>query len=509
MAKPPRVLVVSFDGGTWSNLLPIARAGIMPNLKNLLREGIYSNLESTIPPVTPPAWTSFMTGCNPGKTGVFDFYEHKDSSYNLKLTSSRSIQVPTLWDILSKNKLKVGIVDVPLNYPPKEVNGFLISGWERPSSEKVFTYPANLSTRLIEKFGDYPLCLTTFDKRGTKDVSYLDSLIQVTTRVAEASLWLLDTEETDFFMVHFQATDIIQHGFWKDIMSFDFNSTQESLRKIWDFYSNLDKYLGLLNTKLREDGTLFLVSDHGFGPVKRRMATNVWLRENGYLNLKQDLNTQIHTKLKTSAVRMFNKVDALARLKNRLKKEFEKQKEQRVLVPRLEYDPINYAKTRAFSNLGTVFGTVHINMAGREKEGTVPMRDADLLKNEIIEKLTNVKDPTTGLPFIKKVCKKEEIYTGDAILKIPDLIIVPNDGHFLFSGILEKDLFHPADPISVGNHVKEGIILVKRKAHSNFDLLNPRIIDIAPTILSIFGLKVPDYMDGRSLLTAKLAKASM
>ena len=72
--KKPKVLVVSFDGGVWTNLLPLANSGIMPNLKNLIESGAYGNLESTIPPVTPPAWTAFMTGCHPGKSGVFDFY---------------------------------------------------------------------------------------------------------------------------------------------------------------------------------------------------------------------------------------------------------------------------------------------------------------------------------------------------------------------------------------------------------------------------------------------------
>lgn len=508
MLKSPKVLVVSFDGGVWSNLLPFAEAGIMPNLRSLLGGGIYSNLESTIPPVTPPAWTSFMTGCNPGKTGVFDFYECEEGSYKLKLTSSKSIQVPTLWEILSKNNLRVGIIEVPINYPPKEVNGFLISGWERPNNKKVFTYPPELGTRLIEKLGDYPLCLTTFDRRGTKDLNYLSSLIEITSKVGEASHWLLKTEDTDFFMVHFQTTDIIQHGFWGEIMGFDFNSNDPKVKKIWEFYRNLDKYLGMLHTSLGQDNVFFLVSDHGFGPVKRRMATSVWLKENGYLKLKQDINTQIQTKLKTTAVKVFNRIDALARLKNRVKKNLEEQKEQRVLVPRLEYDPIDYSKTRAFSNIGTVFGTIHLNLIGREKEGIVPRRDAEALKSEIIEKLMNVRDPVSGAYFIKVVYRKEEIFSGGSLNKIPDLIIVPHDGYYLFNGIQEKDLFCAPDPLSVGNHIKDGIVLVSGKGSSNFDLSCARITDIAPTILNIFGLKVPEYMNGKSLLIAKDLKAA-
>lgn len=184
MQSNPKVLVVSFDGGVWTNLLPLANSGIMPNLKKLLETGAHSDLESTIPPVTPPAWTAFMTGCNPGKSGVFDFYEYQEGSYKPSLTTSKSIQPPTLWKILSDNGLRVGIVDVPINYPPPEVNGFIVSGWERPSNKKVFTYPPELGNKLIENLGDYPICLRTFDRQGTKDVDFLNSLIEITSKVA-------------------------------------------------------------------------------------------------------------------------------------------------------------------------------------------------------------------------------------------------------------------------------------------------------------------------------------
>src|SRR3989338_108753 len=194
VSKSPKVLVVSFDGGVWSNLKPIAEAGIMPNLKSLLETGRSCNLRSTIPPVTPPAWTAFMTGCNPGKSGVFDFYEYQQGTYNVSLASSKSIRTPVLWKILSDNGLRVGVVDVPINYPPPEVNGYVVSGWERPSNKKTFTYPADLGMKLIEKLGDYPICLTTFDKQGTKDTDYLDKLIEITSKVGEGAVWLLEND---------------------------------------------------------------------------------------------------------------------------------------------------------------------------------------------------------------------------------------------------------------------------------------------------------------------------
>ena len=501
----PKVLIVSFDGGVWSNLIPIAKAGIMPNLAKLLESGSHGNLESTIPPLTPPAWTAFMTGCNPGKSGVFDFYEYQEGSYKPVLTTSKSIQVDTLWKVLSSSGIRVGVIDVPINYPPPEVNGFIVSGWERPTNKKVFTYPPELGAKLIEKLGDYPICLRTFDRQGTKDVDFLNSLIYITTKVGEAALWLLDTEPTDLFMVHFQTTDIIQHGFWDQIATFDFESKNPVIKKIWDFYKNLDKYLGLLREKLinHTSGVFLLVSDHGFGPVKRRLATNVWLRENNYLKLKQDISTQINTTVRSTALKVVNKIDALARLKNRIKKKNEEELEQRIIVPRANYDPINYKETRAFSGIGTVYGTIQLNLIQREPEGVILQKEASDLEDEIIQKLINVRDPILGEPFIKAIYRKKEIFSGPAVNKIPDLIIIPNEGFYLFQGTLEKELFCPAQSLSVGNHIREGIVLVDGAHTGTIDLSGAKITDIFPTIMQIFGLRVPDYIDGKSLLIVK------
>ncbi|OGI07184.1 MAG: hypothetical protein A3I68_03185 [Candidatus Melainabacteria bacterium RIFCSPLOWO2_02_FULL_35_15] len=495
----PKVLVVSFDGGVWTNLLPLANSGIMPNLKSLIECGAHANLESTIPPVTPPAWTAFMTGCNPGKSGVFDFYEHQEGTYKPALTTSKSIQTKTLWKILSDSGIRVGIIDVPINYPPPEVNGFVISGWERPSNKKVFTYPPELGDKLIKKLGDYPICLRTFDRQGTKDIDFLNCLIEITQKVGDAALWLLETDPTDFFMVHFQTTDIIQHSFWKEIATFDFNSTDPTLKKIWEFYRVLDKYLGGLIDKVNSKGTFFLVSDHGFGPVKRRLAMNVWLMENGYLKLKQDLGTQIRTGVKSTAIKMVNKVDALARLKTRIKQKSEEGLDQRIIVPRAAYDPINYQETKVFSGIGTVYGTAQLNLIGREAEGIVPPQEAESLKNEIIKKLINVKDPISGELFIRAVYKKEEVFNGRALNKIPDLIIIPNPGFYLFSGTGERALFHEAHPLSFGNHISDGIIAVNGSQAGNIDLSLPRIVDMAPTIMNLFNLKPPGYIDGKNL----------
>ena len=203
-----------------------------------------------------------------------------------------------------------------------------------------------------------------------------------------------------------------------------------------------------------------------------------------------------------TAARAINKIDALARLKNRIKKKSEEDLAQRIIVPREAYDPIDYRETRAFSGIGTVYGTIQLNILGREKEGTVPEKEAESLKNEIKEKLQNIKDPFSGEQFLKHIFRKEEIFKGNSLNKMPDLILVPNGAFYLFSGTNEKELFHDAHPLSFGNHIKEGIIAVSSPKKNAFNLNSSKITDVFPTILDIFGIKVPDYIDGKSIISA-------
>src|SRR5262245_28562633 len=149
MTTPSRpVLVIGLDGATFDLMLPWIATGHLPTLGGLLRDGAWSRLRSTIPPITPCAWSSFMTGKNPGKHGLFDFVEPTANGRGMSFTNASSRRGETLWGYLSRLGLKVGVLNVPMTYPPEPLNGYQISGLDTPNERSRFTHPEALRQEL-------------------------------------------------------------------------------------------------------------------------------------------------------------------------------------------------------------------------------------------------------------------------------------------------------------------------------------------------------------------------
>jgi len=138
-----KVLVIGLDGATFDLIKPFAAQGQLPHLKKLMDAGAWSELSSTIPPVTASAWTSFMTGKNPGAHGLFDFMQRRKGSYDLVPVSSGERDGKTLWEVAGDAGRKVIVMGVPVTYPPTPVNGLLVTGMLTPRGAKNSTiWPA-------------------------------------------------------------------------------------------------------------------------------------------------------------------------------------------------------------------------------------------------------------------------------------------------------------------------------------------------------------------------------
>ena len=212
-----RVFIVGLDGGTWKVFDKMFECGVMPNFKSIVKNGFKGILKSTIPPITPVAWTSFQTGCTPEVHGIRDFINFNRKEKKFYFVNSTTIKVPTIWEIVSQNSGKIISIDVPMTYPIPKINGIMITGLMTPREGKDIGYPSQILYELENKLGDkYQLISAKeFHNKKKNPKMIADKMIKYIEHRKKVCLYLLEREKDwDVFMVHFQPVDIIQHTLW-------------------------------------------------------------------------------------------------------------------------------------------------------------------------------------------------------------------------------------------------------------------------------------------------------
>lgn len=508
-----KVLVVGFDGATLDIAGPLMDAGRLPNMRRLRDGGAWGQLRSTIPPNSSVAWSSFMTGRNPGGHGVFYFRERREGTYYRPFITYNSIRSPSIWRLLSDRGRKVGVVNVPLTYPPEPVNGFLVGGLLTPGRESVFTYPASLHLDLIRALGDYPLdseAERIFWEEKGNEMGAFTCMLNATKKVLEASLYLMGQLDWDFFMTVFRSVDLVQHRAWRfRIPEYRERHPAESEKYggiIEMCYEILDEYLGELIERAGEGARVCLMSDHGFGPIKGKFYLNRWLMERGYLRLNAGApflaqilgisGDQIDEPRKPQG---FEKL--LVRAGRRA---------LGFLSPRLLYAPtdrlyasmIDWSRTRAFSSMSGGEEIIIVNRKGREPLGIVePGEEYENLRSEIIEELEKLRDPH-GEKIVEKAYRREELYKGPFVELAPDIQFTTREQSIL----PRSDLFVThiyTDPFehTPALHRENGILFLRGEGiRESVTVDGACLEDLAPSILYMLGLPVPQEMDGRVLL---------
>ncbi len=518
-----RVLVICLDGATFALLDPWIASGRLPNLRRLADEGVRGELASVVPPITAPAWSSFMTGKNPGKHGVFHFVNRGDETDRATFVDSRSRSGKVLWHLLGEAGKKVLVLNVPTTYPPEEVNGALISDFLTPPGKRDFTYPASLADELEEAFGKYPLHLKTLMFSPGLSVPNARRLMSELRHEAEvkfdAAHYLLDRHRADFCILHILGTDRVQHELWRLFDSQDPGKDAKLARhcaeEVVEYFAQLDAEIGRLCDRFDGDTTTFVISDHGFGPIRKVIDLNVWLLEQGYIRTRTDFRSRLKSALWRCgltkeffvrlALRSFFKYGAGLAAKIPDESIF---KSMLFLAKRgdggqllFSFDDVDWSRTKAYAPVG--MGAININLHGREPEGSVdPGGEYQALKEEITGKLRDLKDPDTGERIDADVHLREEVYHGPFLDRAPDVLFLPNASG-LFAGSMtgffsNRWIFQNA--AWPGHHRMEGILLAKGKRFRQGDQIEgAALIDLAPTILHLLGNSVPTDMDGRVL----------
>jgi len=500
-----RVLVIGVDGGTFDLIHPWTEAGDLPNLRQLMAEGVHGPLESTLPPVTAPAWTTFATGKNPGKHGVFDFIRPTGGEFDM--VNATSIRAPTLWQILSEAGRTVGVMNVPVTYPPSKVNGFVIGGMLSPVGG-TFTYPADLLDRYSDLLKPYRIAPGVQYKPG-KETRFAADLLDLVERRGEYALQLMTDFPHDFLMFHFQATDVMQHAFWKFVDATHPDYDQQAASRfgpaLKQIYCRIDDFIGQMLDRVPDDTSIVVMSDHGFGSLHYVVNLNLLLLDQGLLSLKRDVWTRFKADLFHAGITpasIWHLIEQTG-LQNYVW-QVSKSTRNKVVSKFLSFDDVDWSRTLAYS-IGHV-GQVFLNLQGREPQGIVaPGAEYESVRHQVIQALEDLRHPETNLPLVDKVVFSDQIVHGPYAQRGPDLHVVMDGYRTIAFPLFATDNNIVTRQIrgDSGCHRLHGIFVASGpEIRAGVKVKDARIMDLAPTILHLMGLPVPEDMDGHVLTEA-------
>lgn len=523
-----KCFVIGLDGATFDLIEPWVRDGKLPNMAKIMKEGAYGVLNSTIPPNSAPAWSSFITGKNPGKHGIFDFTQHVEGSYKVKFTNANMRKGRSIWRILSDFDRKVGIINVPMTYPPERVNGFMISGMDSPGLDSNFIYPPEIYREIKEKVGEYIIeaGLWSYISKGDIDLA-IQKQMETIERRFEISKYLMKKYPWDFFTGVFTATDRVQHAFWKYMDPghplFNQHDGKRYGGAIFQVYKKLDEIIGHFMSLLDKDTTLIIMSDHGAGPSSNKtIYLNNWLHQEGLLKYKDSkgdhrgigafARRMIYTKLLTKTAR-----NVWKRMSRRNRDKIKK------LFPRLSnrmassffFSRIDMDRTLAYAEESRTF--IWINSKGRDPKGIVnDGKEYKSVCEKITEGLKSLKDPVSGEDVVDNIYRKEEIYHGENMNIAPDMVVlfkkegfVPRPSYnakanVILNHIPKKELEKLEVNIQANaRHHPDGIVMLWGSKIKKGEMIEgAQIIDLAPTIFYLMGVPIPADIDGKVLVNA-------
>jgi len=525
-----RVLIFGIDGATFDLIRPWMMDGSLPNLAAIARNGASSELESTLPPNSAPAWTSFMTGMNPGKHGVYGFTRvepHK--GYAIKVNSGAIRRAPTVWQLLSEQGRRSIVLNVPMTYPPDPIDGVVVTGIDTPGLESQFTYPSEFNHEIFRRIPEYILDVRNWgvEADGERRARIFDDIMRMVDTRRQLALHLMRTEPWDLFTVVFTATDRAQHFFWRFLDPthplYDPVEAPRYHNAILRVYRKIDQVLGEMLASYGDESTVIVMSDHGFGPQHKLFRINQWLVENGFLQLTYTTsNGLVHHLSSVAKKQLYRGLDRLVGLVRVALSDTTKDKVKR-LFPRLRgwvasqilFSGADWSATQAY-HTAEFPGSIRVNLKGREVNGIVePGSEYEAVCEAIRAGLEGYVDPDTGKPVVERVFRRDELYWGPCVDLAPDLIVHLADYTYTFDWYMPVarnsvqidlpvvDGLTGEYAVNCGNHRLDGILMFYGTNIRKGVQLDPvQIYDVIPTVLYLLGLPIPVDMDGQVLTEA-------
>ena len=495
-----RVLILGLDGATWDVLDPMIAAGRMPALKKFIEAGSAGVLHSTTPPITPAAWTTFMTGKGPGRHGIVDFEKYHVHTHELTFNSTFEIREQTLWELLSDKGLRVGSINVPMTYPPTPVNGFMISGFETPSTDVDFTYPPELKQEIMREIPNYNY-RTNWRRKALGGVDVLrlnlDYICDSFDQGSQLTKYCGDKFGWDVMMIVYKLVDNLQHKAWKYLDPRFNHKYPREAELAARCFSRLDDALAtLFEYAERNEALVVIMSDHGHGSLDGKAQPNLLLHQWGYLALRspwqqasQRTGYWMHRLTKGKANRF--------------------QQGSRGIERDLAVD---WSRTQACVMHAGISGFLYINLKGRGPIGIVDPGDYEELRDELVERLRSAQTRDRDgneIAIFAEVHKTEQLYgcKREDYPDLPDLLLSPRPGLAVVRKIRGRQPVRWCSESRLeGTHRAEGIVAIGGPGVQSGKRIEGNIIDITPTALAALGLRVPVDMEGQVLDDAFVQK---
>jgi predicted AlkP superfamily phosphohydrolase/phosphomutase len=480
---------------------PWVEDGTLPTLRKMIAMGACGSIQGREPLITPHSWASILTGKGAGHHGVFDFWQ-RDNHGRFSPTNRASLRETPIWRLLDQGDYKSAIINVPLTFPPDATGGFMISGTDAPGITRATAAPPEIYDQITARFGHYRP--NAVFPGGRKKSDYLGLFERETSRQAEICEHLLATNEWDFGLVYFVDAAMAQHYFWADMDSGDSSNPYRNVLRT--AYRCLDDAIARLVAVAGPEATVFVVSECGAGPLRYGVQINSWLQREGFLGWKQPRGAE---RLRSAARSWAKKARNLAKrhvpepLRFWLNQHLPKLKGSEANRPN---HSIDWARTRAFAQGKE--GSLFINLKGRDPHGIVaPGSEYETVRQAIIDRLGQLRDPDTGERAVTRVYRREELFEGPMTYLAPDLLIEWRD-----------DMYMPAEreeardqvfvtrwregmswPTS-GSHRLDGVLIAAGPGiEAGTRITGATILDLLPTWLHLLGQPVPEGLEGQVL----------
>jgi predicted AlkP superfamily phosphohydrolase/phosphomutase len=477
----PRVVLFGLDGATYTVLDDLVKRGVMPYLGEFMAESARGLLQSTVPPLTPPAWTTLVTGRSPGVHGIFNFlqYESATSPY-LRIVTSRSIACETIWSIIGRYGMRAGSLNFVAHSPALKINGYMIPGWVPWRWMKQHSHPIGLVDKLKEAIPGFDVHEMAMnfkeEEKAVAGLEIADYESWIDLHIRRERQWFnvlrhqLIHDPCELTAIVFDGVDKLQHLVWQfldpSLEPADPSAAFLRVRnQCWDYFRQLDDFLKETVWLAGPDAHVLIASDHGFCGTREIVYINTWLERKGYLTWSPTAPVETDESNELGEAHPYHLTH------------------------------LDLSKTRAYATSASSNG-IHIAVRGVRGDGGVAAEEYASFREELIDALlTECVDPATGGSLVARTWTREQAFAGPKVNDAPDVTVALRDGGF-FSVLRSGTVLKPRTCV-MGCHHPDGVLIGHGPGVRPGEKIPPaRLLDITPTILHLLGVPLPADLEG-------------